>query len=171
MTKLFFSFLLIFGLVFAFSFEAKANFQDTNALVTKIRARYLQINKGVKTYRKVKKDAEGFSLEGGEMTAYFSNKEVVKISAVFYGETHRTTADFYFQDGKLIFVYQVRGNYTEPMSGKIASRVESRFYFSEDRLIKWLEGKKDKNVSDQEGTEMQNTWIEDAKKLVDIANS
>lgn len=169
MIRLFFSFFLIVGFVFTFSFETKA--QDTSTLIIKIRTRYLQTNKRIKNYRKIKKDANGFSLEGGEMTAYFSDKEVVKISAIFYGEMHRTTADFYFQNGKLIFIYQVRGNYTEPMSGKIASRVESRLYFNEDRLIKWLEGKKDKNVSDEEAAEMQKSWIEAAKKLVEIANS
>lgn len=162
---------MIFALpFFTFAFvDVKA--QDTNALVIKIREHYAQINKRSKTYRKVKKDAEGFSLEGGEMTAYFSGKQVMKIAAIFYGESGRSTADFYFWDGKLIFVFHKRFNYSEPMSGKVVSTEENRYYFNEGTLIKWLEGKKDKNVNDEEAKELSASWIEDAKKLVELANS
>lgn len=165
-----FSLIIFASLFFSFALvDTKA--QDTNALVIKIREHYAQINKLTRTYRKVKKDAEGFSLEGGEMTAYFSGKQVMKIAAIFYGESGRSTADFYFWDGKLIFVFQKRFNYDKPMSGKVVSTEENRYYFNEGTLIKWVEGKKDKNVNDDESKETGASWIEDANKLIELANS
>lgn len=169
MIKNSFCLILLGCLIFSFALETKA--QDTNALVFKIRGHYSQINQGLKRYRKVKKNAEGFSLEGGEMTAYFSGKQLMKISAVFYGETHRTNVDYYFNEGKLIFIFQSRGNYNQPMSGKIVSREEDRFYFNEDKMIKWQDGKTDKNLSEEEAKEMEKQLIEDTQKLVQIANS
>jgi hypothetical protein len=105
------------------------------------------------------------------MTAYFSGKQVVKIAATFYGETGRSTVDFYFHEDKLIFIFQKRFNYSKPMSGKIISTEEDRFYFNDDNLIKWLDGKKNRNVSDEEANETKTNLLDEAKKLIEIANS
>lgn len=169
MIKKLFSVILFGCVILSITYELKA--QDTNALVFKIRGHYSQINSGLKKYRKVKKDAVGFSLEGGEMTAYFSGKELKKISAVFYGEMHRTNVDYYFNEGKLIFIFQSRGNYNKPMSGKIVSREEDRFYFNEDALVKWQSGKKDRGLDEEEAKEMEKQLLEDTRKLVQIASS
>ncbi len=169
MIRFFSCFILLVGFVFTFVVETKA--QDTDTLVAKIRGHYAQINKKLKSYRKVKKAAEGFSLEGGEMTAYFSGKKIMKIAAIFYGESHRTTCDYYFHEGKLIFVFQKRFNYKEPLSGKVVSTEEDRFYFNDDSLIKWLDGNKDRDLNDEEANDMKTVMLDDTKKLIEIANS
>jgi len=169
MIKNFFCSVLLVGFVFAVFIETNA--QDTNALIVKIRGHYTQINKNLKTYRKVNKPTEGFSLEGGEMTAYYSGKQIMKIAAIFYGESHRTTCDYYFHEGRLIFAFQKRFNYKEPLSGKVVSTEEDRFYFNDDNLIKWLDGKKDRDVSDEEANEMKKITLDDTKRLIEIANS
>lgn len=51
------------------------------------------------TYRKAKRDLEGFSAEGGELTAYFAADTLEKLEGQFFGESGRATEQFYVHDG------------------------------------------------------------------------
>ena len=104
-----------------------------------IRQQYNSINKQLRTYRKVKKELSGFSVEGGELTAYLSRQEIVKIVANHYGEGGQTMEDYYFKDGKLIFVFERITHYDAPLSGKVVSASENRYYFHNDQLIRWID--------------------------------
>jgi hypothetical protein len=104
-----------------------------------IRQQYASINRNVAKYRKVKKELSGFSAEGGELIAYFKGPAIVKISATYFGEIGRATEEYYYVNEKLIFVYRKDSRYNRPLSGKIVSTAESRFYFKDDKLIRWLD--------------------------------
>jgi hypothetical protein len=112
--------------------------QDETAIGA-IRREYAAINKGVSRYRKVKKDLSGFSLEGGEMTAYFRGPQIVKIVAIHYGEGGRTLEEYYYRNGQLIFVFEKVLNYDRPLSGKVVSTTENRFYYNDGELIRWID--------------------------------
>lgn len=103
-----------------------------------IRQQYAAINKQARRYRKIKKQLSGFSLEGGELTAYFDGSSIVKIVANHYGESGRALEEYYYQDGKLIFVFRRDQQYDKPLSGKVLRTQENRFYFQNDRLVRWL---------------------------------
>jgi hypothetical protein len=172
LSSLFAAFCLLSGPVFVYGeTKAKTLSQDTKAIVIKIRQRYSQINRLSRTYRKVKKDVTDESTEGGEMIAFFSGKQVVKIAVVLYGETGRVNVEYYFGEGKVIFVYEKLSKYHKPLSGKVVSVTENRYYFNEDRLIQWLEGKKKRDVNDADAQDKQTLFLDGAKELVELANS
>jgi len=137
-----------------------------------IRQHYASINKSVPLYRRVKKNLSGFSGEGGELVAYFHGPSVMKMVATFFGETGKAVEEYYFWNGKLIFVLSVDNRYDKPLSGKVARKTEGRFYFKDDQLIKWLGGDGREVASDSsEYAGKQTDYLKTAKQLSDGANS
>lgn len=127
----------------------KAGAQTKDPILS-IRQQYAAINKRTSRYRTVKKPLTGFSLEGGEMTAYFDGPLIVKITATHFGELGRTVEEYYFQQGKLIFVFEKVFVYNRPLSGKVVSSEESRFYFQDGKMIRWLEPNGKRSIADAE---------------------
>lgn len=140
--------------------------------IQSIRRQYANINKRASRYRKVKKQLSGFSLEGGELVAYLDGPAVVKLVANHYGEGGRTLEEYYFANGKLIFVFQKESRYDRPLSGKVVRTSENRFYFESDRLIRWL-GADGKPVASgtAEYQEKQDEYLETSRKFVNAARS
>jgi hypothetical protein len=152
--------------------QAKSEDRQTAAVVQSIRRQYAAINKRAGKYKKVQKKLLGFSLEGGELTAYFDGPAVVKIVANHYGEGGRTREEYYYANGKLIFVFQKESRYNRPLSGKVVRTIENRFYFENDRLIRWL-GTDGKSVASgsSEYQEKQDEFLDASRKFVDAARS
>src|SRR6185295_18161187 len=92
--------------------------------------------------------------------------------ATFYGETGRTVEEYYFWNGQLIFVLNTENRYDKPLSGKIVRKVETRFYFKDDKLIRWLDenGKEVASNSDEYGPK-QADYLKISKHFVDGAKS
>lgn len=111
---------------------------QTEASINTIRQQYAAINRGARRYRKVKKELSGYSLEGGDLTAYFNGPAIVKMVANHYGEGGRAVEEYYYSDGHLIFVYRKDFSYDRPMSGKVIATRENRFYFQNDGLVRWI---------------------------------
>ena len=137
MKRNFYRILCAFVFVGAFSATPVATAQTKDPIVS-IRQQYAAINKNASRYKTVKKPLTGFSLEGGEMTAYFDGPAVVKIAAIHFGESGRTVEEYYFQQDKLIFVFEKVLKYSFPLSGKVVSTRENRFYFQNGKMIRWL---------------------------------
>lgn len=116
---------------------ASANIPQKKDSISPIRERYAAVNKNLAKYRVVKKELAGFSTEGGELSAYFDGPEIVKIATTNNGETNSFFEEFYYSGGKLIFVYRKQEIYNEPMT-KVARTKESRFYFGDGQLIRWV---------------------------------
>jgi len=129
---------LIASVVFSISLVATGRAQAPDAIQL-IRQQYAAINKRGTRYKKVRKELSGFSAEGGQLFAYFDGPAIAKIAATYYGESGRTDEEYYYQNGKLIFVYRKESTYSRPMSGKVIRTTENRFYFQNDQLIKWLD--------------------------------
>jgi outer membrane lipoprotein-sorting protein len=142
------------------------------ATIESIRQQYAATNKKIRRYRKVKKDLSGFSTEGGELVAYFDGPSITKMVANYYGESGKALEEYYYSDGKLIFVYRKDFNYTTHMSGKVGSTQESRFYFADDKLIRWLDDKsKQVPSSNSEYQTKQDEYLKNSKDLMDGARS
>lgn len=137
-----------------------------------IRKQYAAINKGVRRYKKVKKELSGFSLEGGELVAYFDGPAIVKIAANHFGEIGKASEEYYYQNGKLIFVFRKDYRYDRPMSGKVVSTQENRFYFQNDRLIRWVneDGKQIAPTTD-EFKQKRDEYLESSSKFLGGARS
>ncbi len=73
------------------------------------------------------------------MIAYFDGPAIVKIVANHFGEGGRASEEYYYHDGKLIFVFRKDYRYDRPLSGKVVETKENRFYFHNDGLVRWID--------------------------------
>ncbi|MDQ5844543.1 MAG: hypothetical protein M3539_04535 [Acidobacteriota bacterium] len=145
---------------------------QTEGSINAIRQQYAAINKRLGKYRRVKKRLSGFSLEGGELTAYFQGPAIMKIVAMHYGEGGRTLEEYYYRDGKLIFVFEKVFQYDRPLSGKVVSTIETRFYYDNDKLIRWLDEKGLPAVVDAEHRALKSReWLANSNKFITAARS
>lgn len=123
---------------------------DTVHCVNNIKKQYADINTNAAQYDKVEKDIFGQSSEGGVMIAFYDKKYLKKIISTFYGETGQATTEYYFDaKGELFFIFRKTSFYDKPMyikNYKVQSIEESRYYFCQNELVKWL-GKDNKPVS------------------------
>ncbi len=128
-------------LAFALLVSITSHAADDAALV---RAHYAAVDKAVPKATVVKRDLQGYSAEGGELTAYFRKGAPLKIVAKYYGETGQATEEFYFWQGRLFFILRTSENYNHPQSDffdtpvKIASRRQERWYFKNGKLWRWI---------------------------------
>ena len=147
-----------------FSASRAAHTQDS---IPAIRQRYAAINKNIRKYKKVRKELSGFSLEGGELSAYFNGPQIVKITAAYFGESGRAMEEYYYSNEKLIFVFRRDYTYNEPMSGKVVSTMANRFYFGNDRLISWIDEKgKTRSSAESEYQAKQKQLLETSTKFM-----
>ncbi len=107
-------------------------------------ARYAAVDKAVPRATVVKRELEGYSLERGELTAYFQKGVPLKFIAKHYGESGKTTDEFYFWQGRLFFVLSTGEGYDMPIGassspGKVVSRAQSRYYFKNGKLWRWID--------------------------------
>ena len=165
--------LMLMSLVLLLSLNcvAFAKPQDADPIPA-IRQQYAAINKRAARLRKVKKELSGFSAEGGELVAYFDGKAITKMVATYYGETGRTVEEFYYRDQKLIFAFRKILNYDRPLSGKVVSTSEERFYFNNDQLIRWIDqDKKQVEASNPDYAAKQAEYLEYSSTFQSAARS
>jgi hypothetical protein len=136
-----------------------------------IRQQYAAINKRAAKYRKVKKELSGYSLEGGELMAYFDGPAIVKIVARHFGESGNTVEEYYYRNGQLMFVFEKVSRYSRPLSGKVVSAVENRFYFQDDDLIRWLREKGKEVPVSEEYRLKEKVLLENSGQFVSGARS
>jgi hypothetical protein len=161
--------LLLFSILLTFSFVTEnvgaASPQATDPVHT-IRRQYATINKNQAKYKTVKKELSGFSAEGGKLVAHFDGRSITKLVATYYGETGKAQEEYYYWDGHLIFVFHKEFTYDKPLSGKVVRTGENRFYFNNDKLIKWI----DENGNDiapvkTEYVEKQNEYLKSSTQF------
>lgn len=145
--------------------------QATDPIQT-IRRQYATINRHAAKYRKFKEELSGFSAEGGELLAYLNGSSIVKISATFYGELGRATDEFYYSNDKLIFIFRKQSFYRRPLSGKIVRTSENRYYFKDDKLIRWIDEEgKQVSATAPEFPQVEARLLASSKEFVEGARS
>jgi hypothetical protein len=153
------------------SVSASARIAQEKDSISSIRERYAAINKNQAKYKAVKKELAGFSTEGGELTAYFDGSKIVKIAVTNNGETNSFFEEFYYSDEKLIFVYRKQEIYDKPMT-KVVKTKESRFYFSDGQLIRWInENGKQVRAGNSQYPETRSHYLGLSKLLTEGARS
>lgn len=136
-----------------------------------IRTVYADTEGGLKKCSTVKREIEGQSTEGGELTAYLRRTEVVKLDAVYFGESGKATEAYYLEEGRVVFILRTDMVYDKPLSGVVKSRTEERFYFAEGELITWLdEAKKPVPLPSAVGVEKAKEMLDRAKLLLELAS-
>ncbi len=140
--------------------------------VAAIRQRYATINQNLSRYKAVRKELAGFSTEGGELTVYFEGAAIRKIAVKHQGETGRSFEEYYYLGDGFLFVYRKEDTYSEPLSGKVVETRETRFYFEDGELVRWLD-EKGKRVprDDSEFAEQQEKYLSNSKDFQAAARS
>ena len=140
--------------------------------IASIRRHYAEINRSTAKYKKVKKELSGFSTEGGQMVAYSDGPSIMKIAATFYGESGKASEAYYYRDNKLIFVLRTDYRYNKPFSGKVARTTMNRYYFSDDKLIRWIDENGKLVSSDtSEYSDKQREYLDNSKQFTEGARS
>jgi hypothetical protein len=149
--------------------SASAQVEDP---IESIRRHYAAINRSTAKYKKVKKELSGFSAEGGQMVAYFAGPSIMKIAATFYGESGKASEEYYYHGDQLIFVLRTDYQYSQPLSGKVVKTTLNRFYFSGDKLIRWIDENGKQVASDKsEYQDKQKDYLENSKLFTEGARS
>jgi hypothetical protein len=169
MKKLLIVFVILISVVSAF---AAFGTPQTEKEIQSIRQSYAAINRNQARYRKVKKELSGFSAEGGELLAYFDGPAIVKMIATFYGEGGKSYEEYYYREGKLIFVLRKESRYSRPLSGRVISIKLNRFYFHDDKLVRWIDPSGKLMRSDSaEYQEEEKDYLDTSKQFIDGARS
>jgi len=130
-----------------------------------IRERFKHINDNISSYIVKKVDSPEMSTEGGELTFYSKENTIMKMTLQLYGEMGNKATDYYYFDNELFFIYDKLENYDNPIyieGSKVEETLENRYYFENNKLIKWL----DTNKKEQNPTKMKKI----SQKLIDEAN-
>jgi hypothetical protein len=129
---------LALGLTFGFSNVFSQKPPDTTK-INFIKTQYAEINKNLKSYKKIEKTDTAETTEGNEVLLYYKGNEIKKIATTYYGETGKALYEYYFFNKKLIFCYFVDYHYNKPFyitgGGKITSTTEERFYLDNDKVL------------------------------------
>jgi hypothetical protein len=164
--------LTIFILVLSVTAVFASPWPQNEDSIQSIRQHYTQINANVPRYRRVRKELSGFSAEGGELLAHFHGPSVMKMVANYLGESGKASEEYYFWDGKMIFVLRTEFRYDKHLSGKVAGKTENRFYFSNDKLIRWIDENGKQAASDSPDYQAkQKEFLESSKLLSDGARA
>ena len=139
----------------------------TEKAVAQIRARVETTDKNEKTYRKVERNLEGYSLEGGVVTGLFKGGEVVRIMARHFGESGKSSEEYYLQNGSLVFMLRSDFTYASLQSDKIVRRDQTRYYWNKaGNLVRVIVGSKTLAPSEWKSgvTPTQSEYARDAQK-------
>lgn len=144
---------------------------QTASSIAAIRQRYAIINRNQAKYKQIKKDLLGFSTEGGEMVVYLDGPAIVKMVATFYGETGKAFEEYYYRDHQLIFVFRKESRYDKPLTGRVVSSQEQRFYFNNGQLIKWLDEKRRSVAAGREYSRKQEEILNSSREFTEGSRS
>jgi hypothetical protein len=142
--------------------------------VARHRAAYRIITRDMTGYRHAAADMDSLGLErrstdGGILEAYCQGAAIRLLVARYHGETGDATYRFHFDHDSLFFVLvdsrRGRPDGTTPYPKRtIVER--ARYYFTADRLVRWLgAGNKPQAVSSHAATEQETELLGDARRL------
>ena len=109
-----------------------------DSVITRIRTHFAQIERERPSYRCRTLSLEGFSTEGGGLEACYAGDRLRKLTAIYLGESGRGQEEYYFWNDSLEFLFRKTSHYSQPLSGRIVSTDEDRFYWNSDRLVRWV---------------------------------
>ena len=120
----------VFGVSALWAGPPKPGTDAAEKAVAMVRARVEATDKNEASYRKVERNLQGYSLEGGVLTGLFKGGEIVRMTARHFGESGKATEEYYLQNGSLIFMLRTDFSYESLRSDKIVRRDQTRYYWN-----------------------------------------
>lgn len=132
---------LILFMLFCADSLAQVSKDGIEMQIKKINTEYANINGDTAKFRVERKDILDQSSEGGLLEKFYEGKSLRKVILTLFGETGKSTSQYYFLNGEIIFVHDKEVRYQSPIylgKTEIESREENRLYFTNQRLILWI---------------------------------
>ena len=110
------------------------------------RARCATVDEAVPKATVVKRELEGYALEGGDLIACFQKGVPLKMTANFYNAIGKATEEYYFWQGRLFFITRTSWHYNgarndpnlPPRMRFIRAKEQERWYFKNGKLWRWI---------------------------------
>ncbi|TDQ28618.1 hypothetical protein [Tenacibaculum caenipelagi] len=125
--------------------------QNTDDLILKIRTEFQRINSNnqLEKIELFNEEFMGYRADGGgQLTGYFENNKLVKITEWIGPSYGSLITESYFKDNQLFFVYQKENKFKDILdnsgewigldASKEETKFEGRYYFDKNILIKQL---------------------------------
>ena len=158
---------LLLALLLSVAVAKIANIDD-------IKSKFQKIHTKEKSYNKKVKEIDDISTEGAEATYYYNKGKLKLIKVDILGEMGREEQEYYFDNGKVFFIYTKEISYNAPMyvkafSKKLSKTKTKRLYFINGHLAKLLVNGKEiaKNSASFRNEEKKSLHL--VKKLLYIA--
>ena len=159
--------------------------QSTKSNIKEIRKNYKEVIKNKNSYFKRSQDLAGGSSEGGQAIAYFDGDIIRLIAASWFGEMGKTTRSYYYKNEQLFFIFEQIYTYNAPIyydketakeytnieffDDKKTSRLEYRYYYKNNKLIRVLDHtKKQQNLSLKDTKENGDRLLKEASDLKNL---
>ena len=126
---------------------------EEQEIIQDIRKKYKIINDNCNLYKRISSGLMGYSTEGGNIVAYFDNADLRKAVVTYYGETGKVIYEYYVWDNDVFFIFRQDFYYNSPIywtedkpeegieayDENKTKIFENRYYFSNDKLIRWID--------------------------------
>jgi len=118
---------------------------EEKKVVLDIREKFKEIENNYSTkYKRVEKELNDYSTEGGVAELYYDNDLLRKVITSFYGETGKVITEYFLWGGQVFFIYEREFIYNMPMYMESYDEtktevIENRFYFEKENLIRWID--------------------------------
>lgn len=156
--------------------------QNTDTLINDIRIKYKTINDSLSTYSKVFNEEWDYASEGTDGYAFYDNNDLKLIKVGLYGETGRKELEYYFHNDVLFFAFVTDYSYNRPIyyTGEDVTegdeafdpnktvKNENRYYFFENKMIRWLDSKKNQVPSSKPGYKEKGEGIFEHAELLKL---
>ena len=163
------------------------SFADNEAIIKEIKHNYSLIKSSLHQMKQKTIELQDMSTEGGEAKVYKDCSGHIRlIASELYGESGKVLEEYYFNNDSLLFVYSETHIYNVPMYVDSSMAKESggepfdpkktkvskqRFYFSANKMIRWI-GPDNKHVSPcPEYADREKEILEFTKKLVELVRN
>jgi hypothetical protein len=129
-----------------------------------IRGEFIRINSSIETFNKISnpdiylsrdKVSPEFSFEAydiyglamANLDRFYESKKLKKAVVSFDSEREDQTSEYYYFEDKVFFVFKVRTKYkkskwSDNFNKNDKEVFENRYYFSDNKLIKWIDSNK-----------------------------
>ncbi len=134
-----------------------------------IRKIYNETESNISHYREIARGPLWESTEGGSVTCYLNKEEFRKIEIGVYGEIGRYLSYYYFEQNRLIFVYEESYKYRQHIMEEDFDENEiemttARTYFQDGKMIRRLDTeKKEETFSPEKAVTEFSRYNEDAE--------
>jgi len=123
-------------------------FSQSENDILSIRTRVEKVNtESARYYVAPLENYEAASTEGNEILFYSDKSAIKLIKETYFGETGKTVIWNYIENNSAYFIFKEYFTYKLPISDKKFdatdfTKKEERFYIKNNRIIKWMQGKK-----------------------------